>query len=134
MTTNNILLNCTPHEIKVFDLLGNVLATIPKSEYVVRLAQELNGRPDKCKFYSSYGSIPVTNPPKYLNVQGLPPKNDDCSYDIIVSSIVANELSCGNLPEHINRVYSPDSGPNGVVRDNDGNIIGTKALICWYGD
>ena len=54
---------------------------------------------------------------------------EDQTHSIIVSSQVAEYLIKSGIIS--STIYSPDTSPKGAVRDSEGNIVGTKRLICY---
>jgi hypothetical protein len=111
------VVNLTPHEITIVDDNGNIIARFPASGQIARV--------------STYTSeidpilgIPVVET-KYGKIEGLPKSAKNTIY--LVSAVVAQAL------EYPRRdVYVPDTGPESVVRDAEGKIIGVKRLMRIY--
>ena len=73
-------------------------------------------------------SIPVILAPLFTSVEGLPGKG--FLPDILVSMPVGEILR--NEPEtYKGAVYGPDTGPDGVLRDDKGVIKGTFGLVLY---
>ncbi|MEK3756714.1 hypothetical protein MHB73_20970 [Bacillus sp. FSL K6-6483] len=106
------VVNLTPHDIKVFDADNNVIATYPKSGEVARVET-------KSVQVGTVNGIPVMSQ-EYGKVEGLPEKSANTVY--LVSLVVRMAVSRDDL-------LSPDTSPNGVVRDEKGNILGTRYLV-----
>lgn len=104
------LINLTPHEIKIVDEKGDVKLIIPPSGKVARVKtrQEVVGRID---------DIPVVKT-VLEGIEGLPEPKEGHIY--IVSSLVAQNV------KDRDDVIAPDTSPQGVMRDEKGNIIGVK--------
>lgn len=125
MATMTRILNATPHDI-VVHLSDGETVSFPRSGSVVRLEElpcgsDLPGLPLSC----CDAKIRVVPPLIYGGVTGLP---RDRTSGLIVSAIVAEKMAeLGGFSD----IYSPDMSSGGAVRDADGRIIGTKALIKW---
>ena len=114
--------NCTPHSITIFTADGKGrLVYIPTSNFVVRVEQ----LPQKEIGHVSDFRIPIVEAPVYGDVTGLP----DEATNIIVSLLVAQQL-CENKTWPC-AIYVPDTSPDGVVRDDNGQIVGTKRLVKY---
>jgi len=107
------LTNLTPHEIVVFDEKGEeIMLKIPPSGQIARgevkrrKVGEINGIPVYRVFLDE--------------VKGVPFCKENTVF--IVSKIVQQEMS------HRHDLVSPDTSPQGVVRDNEGKIIGVKGF------
>jgi len=105
------VINCTPHSVDIVRNDGNTI-TIPASGIIPRCKQDtvVVGS----AFVDGKG-IPITRT-QFGDVEDLPEKDDDTL--LIVSMLVAK--AC---PERDDLVI-----PNGIVRDDDGNIIGCTSL------
>lgn len=117
--------NYTPHKLVIcsannkweLESLGNI-----------RLTQKVPN------FVEDWNGVPVYTPPTYKAIEGIPK-------DLIESKtprIIAVSMPVGlyirehpdTFPENI-QVWGPDTSPNGGVRNEKGEIIGTKALIKY---
>jgi len=107
--------NYTPHQVRIVDAEGNVLATFP-SEGAIRVKsnQTLIGHATYDDQEDMQG-IPVFAT-EFGDIDNLPSKQDDTVY--IVSRIVKS--AC---PERDDLVV-----PNELVRDSNGNIIGCQSF------
>ena len=73
--------------------------------------------------------IPVVPAPLFSDVVGLP-SDEEFQPDILVSMPVGEFLR--NHPERYGgAVFGPDTGPDGVVRDQRGTILGTTRLLLY---
>lgn len=113
--------NYTPHPLSIYDESGSqclysidsfIKGGIRVSETTTRLRElEL---PEKTL-------VPVVIK-KYGAVEGLPEKEKD-TY-LIVSLMVAQALRAQGVVRA--DILSPDTGPDSVVRDNEGHILGVR--------
>ena len=103
--------NLTPHEITLVREDGEVVK-IPPSGQVARVKVEQEE-------IKKVAGIPVVRT-KFGGVEGLPePENGKI---FIVSSIVAQAAAKLGRTD----VVAPDTSPQGVIRDENGRIIGVK--------
>lgn len=118
------LINCTPHSIKLYSG-DEAIAILPKSEYVVRvktLPQE--------EIKNKMSDFPVVRLQELSDeVTGLPPS----PYPPIVVSVFGAEKVSKMYP---GTVFATDTGPDSVVRDFQGNILGIRRLqyVSPYAD
>ncbi len=114
--------NCTPHSINVFASDGKTnVMTFPQSKFIARIEQ----LPQK-EIGRIFAKVPIVDTPAYGQVIGLP----DVAGDIIVSMDVAHRL-CETRQWSAGKVLVPDTSPDGVVRDDNGQIVGTKRLVKY---
>lgn len=121
-------INHTPHAIVVYNG-DKVVHTFSPTEPVLRLQEDntFNWKFTPLQTENGY-FIAVSGPPVYVGISHV------VNGDILVSQLVAQFLKdhpdtktlCG-----IGSVYIPDTGPGGVVRNGNGEIIGTKRLIKY---
>ena len=116
-------LNATPHEIQVAGV------KFPVSKTVLRLKNEPSTVIGTLKFGPTT-KVDVVGEPKYL---GLEPDTlpDPLPRVIIVSSLVGEYLAKHQEIFPGVTVVTPDTSPGFVIRDNDGQITGTKRLIGY---
>jgi len=109
------LINLTPHEITIVGEDGKVIATISPSGSVARVktTQTIIGQ---------VNDIPIVRT-FFGDVEGLPEPEPNTVF--IVSSMVAQAVP------HRDDVVAPDTSPNGVVRDEEGRIVGVKRFQRW---
>lgn len=117
----NKIINLTPHEIKIVGEDGEAIATFPPSGKVARVQQESVEIPEMTK---KLGGIKVVKT-EYKEIDNLPPKEEGKIY--IVSVVVLQALKQRGIER--NDVVAPDTGPESVVRDFQGNIIGVKRFM-----
>lgn len=110
------IINLTPHDIQVCSNEGEVIETFPPSGQIARLSS-METEEEPLKGY------PVVRT-EYGNVENLPEEGEGKVY--IVSAMIGQVLSGKR-----NDIYSPDTGPKSVVRDEKGNIKGVKRFIKW---
>ena len=124
------LLNLTPHDIYVYPKGdASLLILYEKSGIIARMLgspqEYLGDLDDSCPIYSpqTFDSIDPNEPP--ANVYS--------HTGIIVSMPVAEWLAKNRRGSRWGEgpVYSPDTGPEGSIRDERGRIIGTKRLVRY---
>jgi hypothetical protein len=108
-TWNRVLVNTTPHPIKII-LQGEVLE-IPAAKQPLRLREET-------KFIGIAGNIPLYEKEFFLE-DDLPPEDDKEEILYIVPAIIAQALR---------RKRRDLVVPHDFVRDTNGNIIGCQGL------
>lgn len=121
------LINLTPHAVQVINEDGHGVI-FPTTGVDVRLIEK-SGEPLIRKHEDPPFSI--ISPPIYtgltLSKPGAYPKGP-----WIVSMLVGKYVSEHGPPPEATAIYSPDTGPEGVVRNAAGQIIGTRNLVRWY--
>lgn len=130
MTEVTKLINLTPHEIKIQSKYGD--SNIPASGQVARVQQEpavqigIIGNDD-----GSCVPIAVVHPPIFGAVQW--PDFDTKKYSgAIVSMLVGQAVRA--LPEDQRpefAVFVPDTGPDSVIRDEEGRIEAVSRLVVY---
>ena len=114
-----ILINLTPHDLALFDHEGKAeIARIPKSGNVARVLTQAT-EIDSVEVEMHHVSVVST---EYGKVEGLPEALEETMY--IVSVLVTGALKALEIKR--NDVVAPDTGPQSVVRDADGNILGVR--------
>lgn len=114
--------NLTPHPIHVYSE-GEVIRTYP-SVGSLRLV------PKKQTMMESVDGVPVISPPEHEDISGDISK--DSTEPILVSMLVGNFLA-ENKDRYKGPVYGPDTSPDGVVRNEEGNISGCKRFVFYKG-
>jgi hypothetical protein len=121
-------INLTPHAVNVLALDGSFL-TFPPSGDVARVEEFVTSTErlilmDEQEHYDDQGMpwwpqiIKVTK--RYGPVTGLPKPTPGVTY--LVSSIVRDAL-----PDRQD-LLTPDTGPNSVIRNDQGQILGVKRV------
>lgn len=108
------IVNLTPHDVVIFDDKGEVIKTYPKSGKVARIQDSVTIKGD-------IDGVPVGSI-TYGDAIDLPKPQDGVYY--IVSLVVRQALP------HRKDLISPDTSPAGVVRDDQGRILGTTRFIA----
>ena len=105
------IINLTPHDINIVTDSKTII--IEKSGKVVRVLE-------KCEETTAIDNIPVVIK-KYTEIVDLPEPTKDVIYlvSIIVLQQIKGRKDC----------YTPDTGPDSVIRNESGQIIGVKRLI-----
>lgn len=109
------VVNLTPHDIiwvRAYDQI-----TIPKSGFVARVST-------KAEPVESAIGVPLVRT-AYGQVEGLPGEEKDTVH--IVSALVLNALREAGVRR--SDVIAPDTGPESVVRDENGQIIGVRRFM-----
>lgn len=105
------ILNYTPHAINMCDETGNVFESYTSQGSArVETTQECVGEINGVDIYST----------SYGEVEGLPEQQEDVM--LLVSFLVKQAL-----PERTDLIC-PNTSPQGVVRDENGKIIGVKSF------
>ena len=111
------VINLTPHDVNVVNADGNITATYVRSGVVARVTtvKEVCGTIAR-REHDAVGTI--IKRVKYGSVENLPEPDGETTY--IVSMVVAQ--ACPGR----NDLVCPDTAPDAVVRDDNGQIIGVK--------
>lgn len=132
MTSDYEFLNCTPHDIVLYDADGTtVLRTFPKSNLVVRLA----AAPQKQVAFQTLG-VPVVTRQKFValaNEEELAARvgsKKDTTL-LLVSMPVGEFMASRGTISRQYWTFGPDTGPDFVVRDAIGQIVGTRRLVLY---
>ncbi len=106
------LKNYTPHPCKIYDKSGkNVIMEIEPEGVQVRLQEKIVD-------VGTIEGVPVVRK-TYIDSEGLPA--EEAGMFLIVSVLV---LQVGTLDR--SDLLAPDTGPDSVVRDGKGNILGVR--------
>lgn len=118
-------LNLTPHNLNIHLVDGRVLV-LPSEDTPARCVTE----PQKPVALDGWpAEVPICTPQTFVGTEGLP---ENTRTNIVVSRVVADYLrSSGGLRQRRGHVFSPDTGPNSVVRNEEGNIVGVRQLELW---
>lgn len=108
------VVNLTPHDVVIVDVVGSETKRYPASGKTARV-NTTDAQLD------SLDGITVVRT-EYTDVSGLPDAQPNTVY--LVSVLVAQALK-GSRPD----VYTPDTGPKSVVRNDQGQIIGVQRLM-----
>lgn len=107
-------INLTPHVLNVVDDTGNTILSVAPSGTVARVTTQQT-------VAFRLGDIDVVRT-VFGDVDGLPSPQDDVVY--VVSTLVLQALKANGVVR--NDVVAPDTSPNSVVRNADGQIVGVK--------
>ena len=111
------LVNLTPHDIVIYHEDGETVKLVIKASGQVARATA------RRKKIGEINGIPVYRN-EFSEVEGLPKPKRGVIY--IVSSLVQQALKLRGIKRK--DVVSPDTSPEGVVRDKNGRILGTKGF------
>lgn len=108
------IVNLTPHAFTLCNQQGEIIRTIPPTTPAARVSSTV-------KTVGEVDGIPVTVT-TFGAVEGLPEPQEGTAYivSLLVQQAVPNRSD----------VYRPDTGPQSVVRDGAGQIVGVKALAA----
>ena len=124
------VINTTPHEIVVWgtgDASDTVIARFPPA----RDAQLRMKTTPVVKLPPLNDVVPVVSAPAFVSFDG--PVEDMLESTLIVSMPVGEFIRQNHdAPEfECMRVYGPDTGPDAVVRNDSGQIVGTGRLVLY---
>ena len=115
------VINLTPHDVVVVNRHGDLVHRFPASGMELRLLESSPQTP--------LGLVPGTYVPLWskpardlTNIDALP-QAVLMHNAIIVSAICGDAMAMYPFP-----VYVPDTGPESVVRDDQGRIVGVRRL------
>ena len=108
------IINLTPHTVNICDAIGNIVKSYPSEgnarvNTIFRELLPIDGVPAKSVSYSE--------------TVGLPPGEDGVFY--LVSMVVA-QANPGRAD-----LFSPNTAPGEVVRDDAGQIVGVKSFARY---
>lgn len=128
MNSNEAIRNLTPHNIHVF-VAGDkdtCPLTFPAQGKAVRVRSKAQDHVATLE-----NGVKVYSPPAFEDVLDDFPfvnQEDDVHPDLIVSMVVGN-----HIPKwYRGNVYIPDTGPQSVVRDQTGKILGVKRFCIVH--
>lgn len=107
------IINLTPHAFTLCNDAGEIIRVIEPTKPAARVSSTV-------RVVGEVDGIPVTET-KFGAVENLPEPQEGTVY--IVSLLVQQAAP---RPD----VYRPDTGPQSVVRDGAGQIVGVKALAA----
>lgn len=116
------IINLCPHDISVYTGDGEVIHFATLGAHKALRLEEEAGRQ-----YINEEGIPESSPSTYVGLNYLPEPGSR----VIVSQLVAVYLKEHQQEYKLRNVYAPDTGPNGVCRNDAGQIVGTKRLIKY---
>jgi len=130
------LLNCTPHDIHVYDKDTKythdqdgetALVTFRKSDYVARIGTREQSHMGEI-ITEGGKTFPVFTPQCFTDVQGLPPCKDGKCVSIIVAMLVGQKLK--ETGEYNGDVFGPDTN-HAAVRNTNGQLVGTTRFVRY---
>lgn len=129
-----VLLNYTPHDVHLYGPDGKTLLhTWGRQATPVLLPLDIDYDRKRPPLYTGGVEVPLVDPPTYgdltwPDISELTTKN---ACGLIVSQLVGERTSRGTIHGGAFKLYTPDTGPESVVRDAEGRIIGCRRLISW---
>lgn len=121
--------NCTPHDIHIYNQEGTtVVLTIPRSDWNIRV-QTSTPTP-----VGTWQGVPLVSQQQptgfsaedHAKLQQASRKK----HTLIVSFFVATVVK-DVMPDYGGMILGPNSGPQSVVRDAQGRILGVRTLECY---
>ena len=127
----NSIVNLCSHSINLYD--RSTEQPIEIFEPSGMMCRCLTATPDEkkeeeAKIVHNGFNLPAKWAPVFVAIEGLP--SDENPPDILVSLAVGDFIR-NNPSLYEGGVYGPDSGPEGALRDANGNIIGTFNLLVY---
>lgn len=121
------VINTTPHEIVVCGADNATIARYP-SDPSAQLRMKTSPMNELAPLN---GVVPVVSAPTYVSIDG--PVAELLKRTLIVSMPVGEYIRQHRDDAEFEsmRVYGPDTGPEGVVRDGSGRIVGTRRLVMY---
>ena len=107
------IINLTPHDFTLCNDTGEIIRIIEPTKPTARVSSVV-------RIVGEIDDIPITET-IFGAVEDLPEPQEGTIY--IVSLLVQQAV---NRPD----VYRPDTGPQSIIRDSIGQIVGVKALAA----
>ena len=120
------IVNLTPHSIKLYANSGTITMFPPRGK-VIRL-QSIEQQSESVTINGD--SVPISSPPCFEPVIYWPMMKD--CHAVLVSMPVGQIIQRNPEFGPPYEVWGPDTGPDHVVRDEDGCILGTTQFIRYY--
>lgn len=128
MLSTIIISNTTPHEILLF--VGNNDVKRFKPENGLRLIAEPQQQVVDSIF--NINDIPVVTKQNFIGFKWDDPAKVPCKNNmVLLVSMPVGEYFAAHPELAEYTIMGPDTGPDGVIRDNAGKIIGTKRFILY---
>jgi hypothetical protein len=123
------IVNLTPHDVVLCGPDGKAVRTFPRSGNVLRVRfsdpKLTVVHHDGCEIPVALGEV---NPQfVQLEFDHAPPPP---SVAVIVSEVCAKVMMQNAEPGE-GAILSPDTGPDSVVREQDGTLVGVRRLVLW---
>ena len=129
---NPVLINTTPHTVSLYLSGDTVVDYPPDKQCALRLIEQPGEK------YADEHGVPVHGPPQWVGLSWLefPRKDIEGKIDLLVSMPVGNYLRERGMGPMLREsgvwnVYGPNTGPDKVVRNDAGQIVGTTELILY---
>jgi hypothetical protein len=113
------IVNLTPHAMVLFDAIG--VTEVARIEASGSVARVLTQATEVGVISINGADIPVVET-SYGQVENLPESEEDTVF--VASILVVSALKALGINRY--DVVAPDTGPQSVVRDFNGNILGVK--------
>ena len=120
---NTDLINCTPHDISVFSCFCDEPRVYAKSGKEIRVTSE-----EQTPLPFDALGVPVVSRQVFTSLT-IP--DDIPAGSSLLVSMPVGEYFAAHPDQCRHWVFGPDTGPDGVVRDQQGKICGTKRLVFY---
>lgn len=125
--------NTTPHAVVLFVRDHSYLRLPADREHQLRLRAAPVQQVGKLLGNDAQQEVlPIYAPPQYTDIDG--PVDQLRDETVLVSMLVGDYVrQHADDPRFANMtVLGPDTGPGNVVRGDGGEIVGTRALVCYH--
>lgn len=119
------IINLTPHAIHIYDEHKKLVATIPASGHVLRVGSKPQRFIENIEYEKTV--VPIFSPADYTTCEGI--EDIDITGKDLIVSWVCGEGLMKERKDFPHRILNPDTGPDSVVRDEQGKIIGVRRFI-----
>ena len=130
LTASSKIINTTPHEIVICDCKGTPLHRYPSDpDHQLRVSSHVERNVLGTATYADGPAVLLSAAPVYTVING--PMQELLQSTLLVSMPVGEFIA--KHPTEFEEVVAlgPDTGPDGVVRDASGRIVGTTALLVY---
>ena len=126
----NSIINLTPHDVVVYDSKGETVL------HVFRACGDVARVNSAPQHYvkTIVSSVPVFEAQTFTDIQWPKSVLSDQQNELegVLVSMPVGQQCANNSDESVSfSVYGPDTSPEGVVRNESGQIIGTKRLVQY---
>lgn len=130
--TDSVLINTTPHTVSLHLSEDTVADYPPDKKCALRLIEQPGEK------HADAHGVPVCSPPQWVGLSWMTFPRDDIKVpvDLLVSMPVGNYFRQHGISPvlreaGVRHVFGPNTGPGAVVRDDAGQIVGTRELIRY---
>jgi hypothetical protein len=116
--------NYCPHDIHVYNEKNEKIHTFKCKPVSIRLIETEGDVVETLR--GDEGEISAKTPSMYMGLTRMPEERSIICSQVVAQFLVEHRMS------GIDHCYVPDTGPKGSVRNEKGEIIGTKRLIKYF--